>query len=338
MHQRNNIRNELTGRVGHLFKLDPIRFDLRNIQNVVDDPQQMVSIAFNCRGTFRSRVIFDSPEKYIGKAQYGCHGCTDFVAHGGQEIALGVIGCLGSLQSHLQFGRPFDNAFFHVVVSVLQLATSRADLVEHVVETVAEHAQFVVTGNDNAFVEVVLLRDMLHRLHQSAYRFGEQLLQSIRHQSREAQSDGYDQENNPQRLRELGIDFFQVGQKKNGTDLLALPVDVLCYLCMPTVEDCGIGDVGTDRDRVVHGRIRRIGYKDLAVGVIEGSHFDRGLETQRKQHFLCRIHVVEFEGRGGVRAQNIGQPDKLAGFGAADPANVVEGQAATGQQQGDHNP
>ena len=74
----------------HVIQLDLSRFELGNVENLVDQRQQLVAGAVN--GLYIVALLDRQwrAEQQFGHAQYTVHGGTDFVADLGQELRLGV--------------------------------------------------------------------------------------------------------------------------------------------------------------------------------------------------------------------------------------------------------
>ena len=76
----NRKRNVLDGELA--------RLDFREVENVVDDAQQMLS------GTLDLDEVIALPRRHLrfqgdlGQADNGIHRCADFVAHIGQKVGL----------------------------------------------------------------------------------------------------------------------------------------------------------------------------------------------------------------------------------------------------------
>ncbi len=80
-----------------VFQLEPARVDLGKIEDVVDDHQEVLAGIDDRAGIFplpRREVAF---QQQFGHAHDGVQGSADFVAHVGQEVALGATGGLDGL-------------------------------------------------------------------------------------------------------------------------------------------------------------------------------------------------------------------------------------------------
>ena len=93
------------------------RLDFGDVQNVVEQAQQMVRGNLYLIGAVQqfiggtARVQFFSGD--IGHADDGIHGCAYFMAHPGQEGALGLVGPVGRGTGLLQFRLDPAQFLFH---------------------------------------------------------------------------------------------------------------------------------------------------------------------------------------------------------------------------------
>ena len=72
--------------------------DLRHVENAVDDRQEMLAGTVDQRGIFVAALAVEQKlvflHQHIGEADDGIERRAQFVAHGGEEAAFGVIGAL----------------------------------------------------------------------------------------------------------------------------------------------------------------------------------------------------------------------------------------------------
>ena len=76
----------------HLFKIDFARFDLGEVENVVDDVEQRVGgelHRFEIVALLRGQFCL---KREIGHADDAVERRSDLVAHVGEELALGLAG------------------------------------------------------------------------------------------------------------------------------------------------------------------------------------------------------------------------------------------------------
>ena len=81
-----------------MFKSQFAGLDLRQVENIVDQMQQIFAVAPDDHEIIVSVAAIDlGIHQQIGIAQDGGHGRADFVAHVGEELALGLVGHFGLL-------------------------------------------------------------------------------------------------------------------------------------------------------------------------------------------------------------------------------------------------
>ena len=113
------VENRRQGKVG-LLELQLAGFDLGQIENVVDDRQQMLGGGgdlVQLVGLFGRR---SGAAHEVGETDDGVHRRADFVAHVGQERALGQIGDLGALFCFLQLRGALGHQFLEMMAVLVQ--------------------------------------------------------------------------------------------------------------------------------------------------------------------------------------------------------------------------
>ena len=80
---------------GWLFNFHFARFDFGKVQNVVDDGQERITAAADNVGIFALFVVELGIHEQAAHADDRVHGRANFMAHGGEERALGVVGLFG---------------------------------------------------------------------------------------------------------------------------------------------------------------------------------------------------------------------------------------------------
>ena len=84
-------------------------FDLREVEDVVDDLQQRHRRVFGDLQVFALIRVDRQIKREIGHPDQAIHWRSDFVAHIGQEVALEPVGAFrGALGGHQLAGRPLD--------------------------------------------------------------------------------------------------------------------------------------------------------------------------------------------------------------------------------------
>jgi len=68
-------------------------FDLGQVENVIDQPQQMLTAGMDRFEVLRllSRIVVHAASQNFGEAKYRIHRRADFVTHVGEEFALCLI-------------------------------------------------------------------------------------------------------------------------------------------------------------------------------------------------------------------------------------------------------
>ena len=90
-------------------QVDTASLDLRVIQDVVDDAQQIRrGIVHHLQGAGARRRVLHAVLQYVDHAQHTGHRCADFVAHHGQERGLRLIGRFGGVP---RLGQTGDQIF-----------------------------------------------------------------------------------------------------------------------------------------------------------------------------------------------------------------------------------
>ena len=105
------------------------RLNFRNVQNVVDQFEQVFSRIVDAAQILRPilpPLSLDIRQQHLAETNNRSQGSAQFVAHEGEEIALGLIGPLGG-----------DSG-------LLQLRIAFLDLRQHVVERINQHPHLVI--------------------------------------------------------------------------------------------------------------------------------------------------------------------------------------------------
>ena len=99
------------------FQLQAARLDLREVENVVEQMQQRIGGLLDDIEITLLLSGQRSRERQFGHADDAVHGRADFMAHRGQELALGLAGRLGG-------GRALGDPQFERFVELLELLES----------------------------------------------------------------------------------------------------------------------------------------------------------------------------------------------------------------------
>ena len=144
-----DARRELEGR---LLELELAGFDLREVEDLVDDRQQVLATQPDRLGHFALLAIETGRGHQIRHADDGVHRRADLVTHVRQELGLGLSGRLGR----------------HLGVLVLEILDRVPEPDGHHVEGTAEGADLVHRADGGANGEIALThppRDPLHLDH-----------------------------------------------------------------------------------------------------------------------------------------------------------------------------
>ena len=86
------------------FEFEFTGFDFREIENVIEQPQQRVGgLLQHFAGTRAAAPISSVFEQQLGHADDAVHGSANLVAHVGEKFALGAIGPFGRIFGNFQF-------------------------------------------------------------------------------------------------------------------------------------------------------------------------------------------------------------------------------------------
>jgi hypothetical protein len=107
------VDNALDLEIGR-FQVQLAGLDLRHVENVVDDAEQMVRRVADLVEALAVLRLADVALEQVGHAEDGVHRRADLVAHVGQELALRPVGCLGFLAGCLGLPRAAAHHFLQV--------------------------------------------------------------------------------------------------------------------------------------------------------------------------------------------------------------------------------
>ena len=176
------------------FKLELAGFDLREIEDVVDDLQQ------------RAGGVRDGLRQVpLPRSQFGClqqfrhahdavHRRADFVAHAREKFALGAAGAFrrlfgagGLVDDELQLAigiaqifRAIGDLLFEELAIFFQARVAMPDLPEHLIEAVDQRTDFVLGVALDAQAVILLGGNALHGMRQIDDGTGDVLLQPRR--------------------------------------------------------------------------------------------------------------------------------------------------------------
>ena len=113
------------------------------------------------------------------------------------------------------------DADLQLVAGLAQASAGVLDLIEHGVESVVEHPQFVAAGVFHADRVVVFAGDPPHRLDEAEDRPRDEALQSPRQRHGHGERNGEHRQGNPEIAPALLAEFAHVHAEVNRTDLVA---------------------------------------------------------------------------------------------------------------------
>ena len=105
---RDDFGQELVRRAGDGLDLQLAGFDLGNVEHVVQQLQQVLAAGadgFEEVGPFLFVAAVGAADQQLGEAEDAVERRADFVAHVGEELALGAVGGFGQLLGAVQFLR-----------------------------------------------------------------------------------------------------------------------------------------------------------------------------------------------------------------------------------------
>ncbi len=152
-----DLADDGVGRAADLFDFQPVGFDFRQIEDVVQEGEEVFSAGVDDIQVIFAlgRVVFvASFAQEVGEPDDGIQRGADFVAHVGQEPALGHARCFGSLPGRfepfvqcLQFHNHvfrFVAGDFRLLDALLQLLVRRLQVLGHAIEGCGELPQLVL--------------------------------------------------------------------------------------------------------------------------------------------------------------------------------------------------
>ena len=102
------------------FQLHLAGFDLREVEDVVDDAEQVLGGAADLVELFGLRPVGGTAAQDVGEADDGIHRRANFMAHVGQEGTLGLIGFFGGIACLGDFPGAGGNQFLQVIAVARQ--------------------------------------------------------------------------------------------------------------------------------------------------------------------------------------------------------------------------
>jgi hypothetical protein len=114
------IEAELVQRKVGVLEQQLVGLDLGDVENVVDDGQQVMGRIGHLAQALVLLGVAGVALGEVGEADDGIHRRADFMAHVGQEGALGAVGRFGLILGAAQFPRAFIDQLFEVLAVAFQ--------------------------------------------------------------------------------------------------------------------------------------------------------------------------------------------------------------------------
>ncbi len=130
-----------------LFQRELARFDLRQVEDGVDDLEQMIAGRFQLVEPPRLFGGQAGLPDQVGHAVDGVERGADFVRHVGEEGTLGHVGGLGGFLGQGQLRRPLRNEILEMFAVPCQLGfgeLARGDVLDRAIEPMALRAGGIV--------------------------------------------------------------------------------------------------------------------------------------------------------------------------------------------------
>ena len=309
-------------RAAHQLDFQPVGLDLRQVEDVVDQGEEVLAAGeddFQVVFALGLVVLLVALAQQVGEADDGVQRRADFVAHVGQEAALGDVGGLGDFLGLDQFllgldaavdflaqlGGPFHHPLLQLVVRLLQGLVRGVDAIQHAVELAAEHAQLVLGLLLDADRVVSQGGDRGDGLGKPADGRGDVSLQQS------GQQDGGSQGQQDHHRDDLGVggqlavQVGGVGADIEGAHPFAMIDDPAEDLDpAPAGEAAPVDGPRLRQRRGVH--LRGVGGQHLVVGVVEAGELHRRLGLQRAEELPGGGDIAEAQHAGAVEGQHAG--------------------------------
>jgi hypothetical protein len=142
--QAGDILHHAFGREGHGFEIELARFNLRQIENVVDDGQQASARTGDDLGIAPMACGEISRGQHLRHHHHAVHRRADLVAHCGKEVRLRGVGALGLFLGEAIVARAILDGLLQRFHVARDLRVAFLDVVDHAVERVAKYGRLVL--------------------------------------------------------------------------------------------------------------------------------------------------------------------------------------------------
>ena len=322
-HQLGDILHQLAQIEVDRLQLHPAGFDLGEVQDVVDPPQQRLSGTVDGLHEPPLLVVELGLHQQLGHAEHAVHRGSDLMAHVGQELRLGPAGRFGVLLGLGQLRGARGDLLLQVLAMALQGRVARLDLAQHVVETVDQDADFVAVSRRGAKRVLSTDRHLLGHRGQVQQGLRDAAVSAARQQVRQQQRNHPDDPRSSDIPTQLPV---PLPQAVNGLDLadgLLIEPDRRVHAQLARgkcVADrhrrravlavrhqrgqgARVGDRGCEGIEAGPGEQR----EGLTLAVQDSGCQHIGLDAQRRQGLVCRFGVSERQCGGAVLADDLAE-------------------------------
>ncbi len=286
----------------HLLQFHPSRLDLRKIENVVDDAKQMPARALHPLRKAPLLVAEGAAQQQLGHAQHTIHRRTDFMAHGGEKLALGATGRFRGLLGLDQLGGATHHLLFQMIALRGKAGIALLDLLQHAVKAAGQGIQFANFAGPCPHAEI---HTVGHPLHQSV-EFSQGLQRGATESIRQAVGSEQCQQRCTQGDQQLHQELQIQGIKADA--------DVERAQGPPVMHDrLREGDVvgrvvDVDLRYPCAGRQHRLATavhrKAAQLAAVNGGSLHLRRMTQGRQHLARGLKIFKFEAGAGVISQH----------------------------------
>jgi hypothetical protein len=333
-----------------LLELEPPRLDLREVEDVVQQPQQGVRRALRHRQVLALLRIQRRAQQQVGHADHAVHRRPDLVAHVREEVALGHVGLLGRFLGHAQLafgtlevvGAGLD-ALFELVARALQRGVASLDLTEHVVERIGQDTELVLAQLGGTQRVVLVVGDRVGHPRELAHRAAQHAPEPRGGPRRESQGDEQHEPRDAEVAAAPGRDVVEIALDVDEPELLLVERDRARDLGAPRSEAHTFGPRLRGEGRFVAsgavdvcglaGRPVIFGEERALLVVDRGSHHV-GVVRQHREALCGRLPVVEGDRCARAGGQVLRGGDELRLDAASHPQLVVGHEARDREQQG----
>jgi hypothetical protein len=262
-------------------------------------------------------------EQQLVHAQHAVHRGADLVAHGGQEVALGLARGLGGLLGELQLHRARHDLFLEMVAVCGEVGVALLDLLEHGVETGAQLVDLGHAAGLRAHAQVAHARDARHQRGELVQRLEQRGVEAPQQDAAGPQREQRRGGGGGHQPGGLAIQRGQADLQHQRAVALGSAGHRLCQHEEGRVhgERCPGG---------ARGRFAAVGWvagEEAALGVVDGCSQDVGRVAQRAQQLAGGLVIVERQCRRHVLCQHPG----------LHAAGVDERPQADGEAAGQHD-